>query len=149
MITLGKKGELAHKRRAFAILCDHKLVSLLFREIALRFKERKGGYTRIIPLGHRRGDNAELVYLELTDKAERIVTKKKKTVSKAADVAAPAKAKSTGKAKTETQPDAKNSPAAPQAKEPDKKHKPGPDKPKSGKKIVGGIKKMFRRKTSD
>ena len=68
LITLGKKGTLADKRRAFAILCDHRMVSDLFDKTAPRFKNRMGGYTRIIPFGNRRGDNAEMVYLELTEK---------------------------------------------------------------------------------
>ena len=67
LITLGKKGTLADKRRAFAILCDHKLVSNLFTKTSPRFKNRVGGYTRIIPLGNRRGDNARLAFLELTE----------------------------------------------------------------------------------
>lgn len=78
LITLGKNGTLADKRRAFAILCDHPLVSKLFNKIAGRFTTRKGGYTRIIPLGNRRGDNAELVYLELTEKEEIVISKQKK-----------------------------------------------------------------------
>ena len=74
LITLGKKGTLADKRRAFAILCDHQLVSELFATIAPRFKNRMGGYTRIIPFGIRRGDSAELVYLKLTEKSKAIVS---------------------------------------------------------------------------
>jgi len=70
LITMGKKEILSEKRRAFAVLCDHKLVSELFKNIAPRFKNRVGGYTRIIHIGTRRGDNAELVYLELTEKKE-------------------------------------------------------------------------------
>ena len=59
LITLGKKGELVHRRRAFAILCDHQMVSDLFNKTSPRFKNRIGGYTRIIPAaGLRRGDNA-------------------------------------------------------------------------------------------
>src|SRR5689334_13312479 len=49
LITLGKKGTLADKRRAFAILSDHKIVSDLFNKTSPRFKSRVGGYTRIIP----------------------------------------------------------------------------------------------------
>ena len=49
LITLGKKGTLAHRRKAFSILNDHQLVSELFRKTAPRFKTRNGGYTRIIP----------------------------------------------------------------------------------------------------
>lgn len=74
LITLGKKGTLADKRRAFAILCDHKLVSELFRTTAPRFQNRLGGYTRLIHMGHRRGDNAQLTLLELTEKDKVIAT---------------------------------------------------------------------------
>lgn len=81
LITLGKKGALADKRRAFAILCDHKLVSSLFSKTSPRFKNRVGGYTRIIPLGNRRGDNAQLVFLELTEKEEIIISKPKSTAA--------------------------------------------------------------------
>ena len=81
LITLAKKGTLADKRRAFAVLCNHKLVSELFSDVAPRFKERKGGYSRIIHLGTRRGDNAKLVYLELTEKKEIIISKTKSKAS--------------------------------------------------------------------
>lgn len=70
IITLGKKGTLSAKRRAFSLLCDHKLVKLLFDTIAPKFANRVGGYTRIIPYRRQRGDNAELVILELTEKYE-------------------------------------------------------------------------------
>ena len=89
LITLGKKGALADKRRAFAILCDHRLVSALFTKTSPRFKNRVGGYTRIIPLGNRRGDNAKLVFLELTEKEEMIISKPKSTaVAKTKDLEA-------------------------------------------------------------
>ncbi len=77
LITLGKRGRLADKRAAFAILCDHKLVSDLFNNTAPRFKDRAGGYTRIITLGKRRGDDAQMAFLELTEKEELIVSKPK------------------------------------------------------------------------
>ena len=94
LITMGKKGTLAHKRQAFAILCDHQLVSQLFNRMAPRFKNRLGGYTRIIPLGNRRGDNAQLVFLELTEKDQVVVSKPKSaavTESKVIDVTPDAK----------------------------------------------------------
>src|SRR3989338_8539233 len=77
LITLGKKGKLSHQRRAFSILCHQNLVSDLFKKTAPRFKDRQGGYTRIIPFRNRRGDNAHLVFLELTEKDEALITKKK------------------------------------------------------------------------
>ena len=78
LISLGKKDTLAARRRAFAILCDHAEVSQLFTNIAPRFKSRTGGYTRIIPYVQRAGDNAELAFLELTEKTRVIVTNQKR-----------------------------------------------------------------------
>ncbi len=77
LITLGKKDTLAARRRAFAILCDHALVSSLFKETAPRFKNRFGGYTRIIPFSKRIGDNAQMVFLELTEKDRAIISGQK------------------------------------------------------------------------
>lgn len=67
MITLGKEGSLASRRRALAFITDKKLVEKLFNELAPRFKERPGGYTRIVKLGRRVGDAAPLVQLELVE----------------------------------------------------------------------------------
>ncbi len=78
LITLGKKDTLIARRRAFAILCDHGLVSQLFKDTAPRFKSRAGGYTRIIPYTKRAGDNAELAFLELTEKSRNIISFAKK-----------------------------------------------------------------------
>ena len=87
LITLGKKDTLAAKRRAFAILCNHQLVSDLFNKTARRFTSRLGGYTRIIPLAAvRRGDNASMVYLELTEKE---IIEPKKPLAKEAKEKAP------------------------------------------------------------
>ena len=74
LITLGKKNTLIARRRAFAILCDHTLVSILFKNTAMRFKNRIGGYTRIIPFQKRMGDNADMVFLELTEKDRSIIS---------------------------------------------------------------------------
>jgi large subunit ribosomal protein L17 len=67
MITLGKRGDLSARRKALAELRSPGIVSHLFAEIAPRFAERPGGYTRIVKLGQRQGDAAEMVYLELVD----------------------------------------------------------------------------------
>lgn len=67
LVTMGKNiDSLASRRRAFSILGDHHLVQRLFKEISPMFTEKNGGYTRIIPYKRRRGDNAELVVLELS-----------------------------------------------------------------------------------
>ena len=65
LITLGKKGDLHHRRLAVARLRDKDAVKLLFAEIAPRYADRMGGYTRIYKMGPRRGDNAPMAVLEL------------------------------------------------------------------------------------
>lgn len=67
MITLGKRGDLHARRQALAALRSNHVVHHLFAEVAPRFSERPGGYTRIVRLGPRQGDAAEMVYLELVD----------------------------------------------------------------------------------
>ena len=102
LITLGKKGTLAEKRRAFAILCDHKLVSNLFNETSPRFKDRQGGYTRIIKIGNRRGDNAEVVLLELTEQKAVVAAPAETTATETEIKEDTKKAKTTSKAKKTT-----------------------------------------------
>ena len=67
MITLGKRGDLAARRQAIAELRSQDVVHQLFADVAPRFADRPGGYTRIVKLGPRLGDAAEMVYLELVD----------------------------------------------------------------------------------
>ena len=67
MITLGKRGDLHARRLALAELRSQFVVHQLFAEVAPRFADRPGGYTRIVKLGPRLGDAAEMVYLELVD----------------------------------------------------------------------------------
>src|SRR5215510_6001885 len=67
MITLGKRGDLAARRQAIAELRLQDVVYQLFADVASRFADRPGGYTRIVKLGSRYGDAAEMVYLELVD----------------------------------------------------------------------------------
>ena len=84
LITIGKKDTLAARRQAFEVLADRNLVKLLFSEVASRFSTRSGGYTRVVHLGNRRGDNASLVILELTElKKEEPKAKKPKKIRKA------------------------------------------------------------------
>jgi len=65
MITLGKEGTLHARRQALAFVLDKKVVDKLFDELARRYAERPGGYTRILKLGTRLGDAAPLARLEL------------------------------------------------------------------------------------
>jgi large subunit ribosomal protein L17 len=67
MITLGRRGDLAARRQALAYLRSQEVVHQLFAEVAPRFADRPGGYSRIVKLGPRFGDAAEMVYLELVD----------------------------------------------------------------------------------
>jgi large subunit ribosomal protein L17 len=73
MITLGRRGDLHARRQAVAFLRSKDVVHKLFAEVAPRFTDRPGGYSRIIKLGPRAGDAAEMVYLELVD--EPVVSK--------------------------------------------------------------------------
>lgn len=67
MITLGKEGSLASRRRALAFVIDKKLVDKIFNELAPRYAERPGGYTRIVKLGRRVGDGAPLAQIEMVE----------------------------------------------------------------------------------
>jgi large subunit ribosomal protein L17 len=67
MITLGRRGDLHARRQATAFLRSRDVVHKLFAEVAPRFKDRPGGYARIIKIGPRAGDAAEMAYLELVD----------------------------------------------------------------------------------
>ena len=67
MITLGKKGTLAARRQALAFITKEDVVTKLFAEIAPKYAERNGGYTRIYKLGERRGDGAQMAILELVE----------------------------------------------------------------------------------
>jgi len=65
MITLGKRGDLHARRQALAFIYDTDAVYKLFEEVAPIYKERNGGYTRILKMGPRRGDGAEMAIIEL------------------------------------------------------------------------------------
>lgn len=68
LITMGKSPTLANKRLAFARLRDRELVVKLFAEIGPRYVGRNGGYTRVLKMGHRQGDNAPMAFMELVDR---------------------------------------------------------------------------------
>ena len=67
MITLGKKGDLHSRRQSLAYIYEPEVVHNLFAEIAPKYENRNGGYTRILKLGARKGDGAEVAVLELVD----------------------------------------------------------------------------------
>jgi large subunit ribosomal protein L17 len=68
LITLAKEDSVANRRSAFASLRDKKMVGKLFSELAPRYKDRPGGYTRILKCGFRSGDAAPMAYIELVDR---------------------------------------------------------------------------------
>src|SRR5574337_541622 len=90
MITLGKDGSLSARRRAMAFMRNKAAVTKLFAEVAPRFKERNGGYTRILKIGERPGDNASMSIIELVEGAAEQAEAKPKAAAKKK---APAKAK--------------------------------------------------------
>jgi large subunit ribosomal protein L17 len=94
MVTLGKRGSLHARRQALAVVRDKDMVGKLFSELAERYRNRPGGYTRIVKAGYRYGDNAPVSILEF------VSDEKKKEKAKT-------KAKGTTKAKRVTKPEAK------------------------------------------
>lgn len=146
VISIAKKNTPYHQRLAFSIIPDKKLIKELFKEIAPRFKNRNGGYTRVIPLSFRRGDGADMVILELTEK--KVVEKPKIKAKKE-----PAKGKKILPKKEQA--------AKPEEKAPERMVAPKPkavmteeiarEKAKTEEKkqkgFLKGIKKMFRRKS--
>jgi large subunit ribosomal protein L17 len=76
MVTLGKRGDLAARRLAFDFMQSHDAVKRLFDEIAPRFKERNGGYTRVVKFGFRRGDAAPLSIIEFSDYSDQGTSRK-------------------------------------------------------------------------
>ncbi len=69
MITLAKRGSLHARRQALSVVRSKEVTAKLFGELAERYADRPGGYTRVIKLGHRVGDNAPVSIIELVDRA--------------------------------------------------------------------------------
>ena len=137
LITLGKKNTLFGRRQAQKILGEHKVVNLLFNEIAPRFSNRASGFTRIIGMGKRRGDDAEMVIFELTE----IKKKEVKPVKQAKEAKPQQPAQDAGKQAEEKA--AEENKQESKAAIKDKLAK----KQKPQKKFLGGIRSIFKKKS--
>jgi len=116
LITLGKNGSAADRRRAWSTLRDDALVEKLFGDIAPRFKSRAGGYTRILKMEPRPGDNAPMAFMQLVEgEAVQAPAPEDKPAKKKAKAAAPKKEKAPkkpAKAKAEAAPKRRKKAAA-------------------------------------
>jgi len=135
LITLAKKNTLSGRRQAQSILGEHNLVSLLFNEIGPRFSKRTSGFTRIISLRMRRGDNAETVIFELTE-----IKKKEKKVKQ------PKQAKETKEVNDLKASEVKEAPESKKETKVAVAEKPIDEK-KPPKKFMGGLRTIFRKKS--
>ncbi|PIQ88344.1 MAG: 50S ribosomal protein L17 [Candidatus Omnitrophica bacterium CG11_big_fil_rev_8_21_14_0_20_42_13] len=150
LISLGKEGSLSSRRNAYRTLQNHALVAKLFNEIAPRFNNRAGGYTRIVLSSRRRGDGVGMCFLELTEmgviKKEPLVkleAKKKKQQIKA-DLAVPKKEELAKKApEQKAKAPVEEKPHA--APEENKKHIEKEADKKPQKKFLGGLRKLFKK----
>ncbi len=131
LISVGKQNSLPAKRQAFKILDDRIAVGRLFSQIAPLFKQKSSGFTRIVRLPSRRGDNAEMVLLELTEK---IPVAKPKALKK--EKPEPKEIPSRGLKKPQVKPEEK-------AQLP--KEKPKVTKKLKPKKFLGGLRKLFKK----
>jgi large subunit ribosomal protein L17 len=138
LISLAKEDTLAGRRKAFSVLGDHALVQVLFNDIAKRYKAKVGGYTRMLALGSRRGDSAEMVILELTEIKKKVVRARKPKKDEPLD-AEHSSVESEGAggedAKEEKSPEVKGSSAH---------EKPSASK-KPNKNFLGGLRSIFKK----
>jgi large subunit ribosomal protein L17 len=111
MITLGRRGDLHARRQATAFLRSRDVVHKLFAEVAPLFQERPGGYTRVVRLGPRPGDAAELAYLELVDeeyvereRQERATAVEEEVPAEEAEEEVPAAAEETAERGSQSEP---------------------------------------------
>lgn len=93
LVTKAKKGDLHNRRQIRSFLTTDKATQKLIEEIAPVFKDRNGGYTRVVKLGNRQGDNAKMAAVMLTEKPKRVVAEKAKVEPKKVDEKPKAKAK--------------------------------------------------------
>lgn len=161
LITLGKKGSVHARRRAQSILNDVDGVHKLFTEIAPRFQNRPGGYTRVLRLGHRAGDGADMAWVELVELGARFTVKPKDKAAKEGKEKPAAKGKASPAVKEK--PAAKEKPApkpkaevkdaevveeteAPESKQAPKKEASPEEQQKQQPGFTQGLRKFFKRR---
>jgi large subunit ribosomal protein L17 len=136
LITLAKKNTLFARRQAQRILGEHRLVNLLFNEIGPRFSKRSSGFTRIIRLGNRRGDNAQMVIFEFTElkkkEAKKVKHAKEVKPEPAQKIEETAEEQAVQEQKKESKVAIKDSPIV---------------EKKPQKKFMGGLRTIFKKKS--
>ena len=151
-VTLAKKGTLHHRRQAMAFISRKDVVNRLFDTIAEWYKERKGGYTRIIKIGPRKGDAASVAYLEMVDwipgdKLLGQLTKLEKSVTgedESKGVKSPEKEKKISERKVEKE-KTKKERATEREKVKKEKTEKKPKTEKTAKKVVKKVKKVVKK----
>ena len=136
-ITLGKKGTLHARRQAFKLAPAKEVVQKVFGPLAERYANRPGGYTRIIRIGHRKGDDAPMAFIELVDReGEAKVSSKEKTAPKkeAKDTKPKVTEKKKAEPKAKESAPKKNKAPADKKKSDSKKEPAKKDKPEDKKK---------------
>lgn len=155
VITMAKKNTVVSRRRVYSVIADRDLIKKLFNEVVPLFKDRTSGYTRIIHTGFRRGDGADMAFLELTEKkiVEKAAKKKKeKSKEESPKTAAQQKKhkdatpKETKKEATKAAADKASHEESKDAHEP-KKHKPSVDEEKRAEKARSEDKKIAGNKS--
>lgn len=151
LVTIGKDNSVASRRRAYSILKDRDLVSILFNEIAPLFKDRNGGYTRVMLTMRRRGDNAQMAILEFVEKPKIEPTPKKEEKKKAKAVQPEARPKVEKKEEKKAEKKERPAEVKPKKEEPKKEIKEievpkKPEKPEGPAKKPGFFKRLFGRK---
>jgi large subunit ribosomal protein L17 len=140
LVTMAKEKTVSNRRKAFDILRSRDLVSILFNDIAPLFKERKGGYTRVMLTGNRKGDNAQMAILEFTEKPK--TEKPEKKEKKKPAVKPEPKAEPEVKQEPVQKKEEQKKPVQQHKEQPERTKKPQPKHPGFFRKIFGQKKGM-------